>query len=328
MAELLVLPELAAPPAPPTRFEALRIGIWAGIGAGIGRIIWEATFQKGGLVEWSADKWVGLVLAVAAIVFWEMKIKPPLKARLAGDSPSAPPASSGGTSTLLATLQAILFVVMVATILQLVLGPLRLQPIAFARSVLTLALLCGFITYVWVRCISWPVLGAALAVTVGSFLVSYLVTLADVWFWSGENQFPAVLWNWRFQGALAVGSLAWASWALVGSLAIHLKWGPCSSLGILASALLVDPIWMFGVWWAFGVPAIQRTTLALLLLGTYRSVGWSLGLFICPGADRVLDRASGNRPRASAALFWGMIVAAVLLDAVVIGVASAYRPAG
>jgi hypothetical protein len=126
----------------------------------VGRVLWESTFQKGGLVDWGLAEWVGFVLAVGVVVFWEMRIKPPLKARLSGESASdqLPPARGAG-ATLAATVQAVAFVILVAMTMQMVLGPLRHDPSAFLRRVLAMTAICGGVTYSWVRWAQRSLLG-------------------------------------------------------------------------------------------------------------------------------------------------------------------------
>jgi hypothetical protein len=47
-------------------------------------------------------------------------------------------------------------------------------------------------------------------------------------------------------------------------------------------------------------------------------VGWALGLFICPVADRSLDLSPVIRSRSGLAVYWGMLLGAALLYGVVI----------
>jgi hypothetical protein len=310
--------DIALAPAAPSRLTALRIALWGGVGGGLGRVIWEAVFEKGGVVDWGLTEWAGFVLAVAAVTFWELRIKPHLKARLSGESPPppAPPPASGVGTTLVAALQAVILVVIVAMTLQMVLGPLRRHPDAFIHGVLTLAVICGAITYVWVRWAHGPLVWALLASFVAGLVISHLVTIVDICLWPEGYRNPPLA-TWRYQLSIGINSLTWASWALVGSLAIHQKWGPCPSLGILAGTLLLDPIWVLIPWAVFGHAVLQRMTVALLFLGTFRTVGWALGLYICPGADRTLDLSPGA-PRGTG-LFWGLLAVSVLLYGVLLG---------
>jgi hypothetical protein len=226
-------------------------------------------------------------------------------------------------ATLLATLQAVLFVFVVASMLQLVLGPVRRNPAAFFRSVLTMIILCGGITYCWVRCARRSLLWAALGGFLGGFLISYAVTLLDYCFVPGEHRFPDnrffdTLVSWRFHLQVGLNALAWGSWGLMGALAINRKWGPCPSMGVLAGTLALDPVWMILMWAWFGPALLQRATLALLFLGTFRTAGWVLGLYMCPVADQTLDLSPVVRSRRGLAVFWGMILGAVVLYGVVI----------
>jgi hypothetical protein len=287
-------------------------------------VVWETTFEKGGLVDWGPAEWVGLFLAVGAVVFWEMRVKPPLKSRLSGESSSARlhPTPSAG-DTLVATLQAMAFVIIVAMTLQLVLGPLRRNPSGFLRNVLTMTILCGGITYAWVRCAQRSVLWGVLGGSLTGFAISYLATLLDVSFWPGDYKVPSnqvfeTLASWKFHQLVGLNALAWASWGLMGGLAINRRWGPNPSMSVLAGTLALDPIWILIPWALFGQAYLHRVTIAFLFLGTFRTVGWVIGLYICPGADRCLDPSGVNRPRRRTAGFWGMVLGAVLLYGVVI----------
>jgi len=71
-------------------------------------------------------------------------------------------------------------------------------------------------------------------------------------------------------------------------------------------------------WAWFGEAVLHRATYALLVLGTFRTVFWGLGLYVCPGADQALDRSPARRTRRGMAVFWGLVGAAVLLYAVLI----------
>jgi hypothetical protein len=287
-------------------------------------VVWESTFEKGGLVDWGPAQWLGYFLAVGAVVFWEMRIKPPLKSRLGGGSPAAPPQTPTGVGdTLLAALQAMLFVIIVAMTLQLVLGPLRQNPSAFFRSVLTMTVICGGITYAWARCARrsapWP----ALAGSLSGFVISYLATLLDFFLSPGGYKVPGdqvfqALASWGFHRQVGLNALAWASWGLLGGLAINRRWGSCPSMSVLAGTLALDPIWILILWACFGQAYLPRVTFALLFLGTFRTVGWVIGLYICPVADRGLEPSPVRRSRHGAALFGGMVLGAMLLYGVVI----------
>lgn len=328
--------DTVARPAPrPSRATALRIAVWGGVGGGVGRVVWESTFEKGGLVDWGLAKWVGFVLAVSAVVFWEMRIKPPLKARLSGESSSdSPPSARAARATLVATLQALVFVIVVAMTLQMVLGPLRHDPSAFLRRVLAMTAICGGITYFWVRWAQRSLLGAVLSGFLSGVIISYLATLLDLFFWPGEYKIPnnrllSTFLSWQLHQQVGLNALAWGSWGLMGALAINRKWGPCPSMGILAGTLVLDPVWMLVAWAWFGQAFLQKATLALLLLGTFRTVGWSMGLYIGPDADKTLDRSPMDRSRRGMLLFWGLGSVAMLLYAVLIVVlrtTSAPRP--
>jgi hypothetical protein len=302
----------------------LRIAVWGGVGGGVGRVIWESTFEKGGLVDWELAEWFGFLLAISVVVFWQLKIEPALESRLSGHGSSAHSHSGHGVkSTLLATLQAIVFVFAVEMMFELVHGPLRHNPTAFLRSVLTITVLCGAVTYCWVRCAQRSLLWAGLSGLLTGFVTSYLATLLDVYFWPGDYKIPKnrvfdAFAAWRFHQQIGLNALAWASWGLMGGLAINRKWGAYPSMGVLAGTLVADPIWTILPWFWFGQPFMQRMTYALLFLGTFRTFGWAMGLYICPGADKVLDLSPVKRTRWGAIIFWGLCVLTVLLYGVVI----------
>jgi hypothetical protein len=315
----------AAKPLPlPGRLTALRIAIWGGVGGGVGRVVWEATFEKGGLVEWGLAEWFGFLLAVAVVAFWQMRIEPPLGARLRGESSSAhSPTSHGVGNSLMATLQAIVFVFIAEMPFELVHGTLRHDPGSFLRSVLTITILCAAITYSWVRCAQRSLLWAMLSGSLTGFVIAYLATLVEVCFWPGNYRIPhgrlfATLLAWRFHLQVGLNALAWASWGLGGAIASNRKWGPFPSMGILASGLLLDPIWMILPWAWFGQAFIQRVTFPLLFLGTFRTVFWGMGLYVCPEADKLLDQSPVNRSRRGMAIFWGLIITGVLLYGVLV----------
>jgi hypothetical protein len=89
-------------------------------------------------------------------------------------------------------------------------------------------------------------------------------------------------------------------------------------MGILASGLLLDPIWTLLPWAWLGQAFLQRITFPLLFLGTFRTVFWGLGLYVCPAADRLLDQSPVSRSRRGMGIFWGLIVIGVLLYAVLV----------
>jgi hypothetical protein len=309
---------------PPRGLTAVRIAVWGGVGGGVGRVLWESTFENRGLVDWGPAEWVGFFLAVGAVVFWETRIKPPLKSRLSGGCSSAHPLPSHGVGdTLVAALQAMAFVLIVAMILQLVLGPLRRNPSAFLRSVLTITVICGGITCAWALCAQRSVLWRMLSGFLSGFAVSYLAMLLDLSFWPGDYKIPGnqvfdTLVSWKLHRQVGLNALAWGSYGLMGSLAISRKWGPCPSMSVLAGTLALDPIWIIIPWAWLGKAYMERVTVALLLLGTFRTMGWAIGLYICPVADAFLDPSRVNRSRRGAATFWGMALGAVLLYGVVI----------
>src|SRR5262249_42936543 len=120
---------------------------------------------------------------------------------------------------------------------ELVHGPLRRDPAAFLRSVLTVTILSGAITYCWVRCAHRSLVWAALGGCLTGLVVSYLATLVDVCCWPGDYRIPrerlvSVLGAWRFHLQIGLNALAWASWGLAGAVVINRKWGPCPSLAV------------------------------------------------------------------------------------------------
>jgi hypothetical protein len=301
----------------------LRIAVWGGAGGGIGRVVWESTFEKDGLLDWGGTQWLGFFLAGVAVLFWETRVDPALEARLSGAS-AVPekPARRGLKHTLIATLQAFVAVFIVQMFFELLDAPLRQDPVAFFRSVLTIAIICGAITYAWVRCAQRSLLWAMLSGFLAGFAVSYLATVVDVCIWPSAYRIPRdrlfeVLLAWRFHLQYALNALTWGSWGLAGGLAIQRKWGPCASMGILIAALVLDPLWTIALWGWFGERFMQRLTFALMFLGAFRTLGWGLGLFICPGADRLLDLSPITRSRRGMIVFWGLGGAALLLYTVV-----------
>src|SRR5262249_7956224 len=160
--------------------------------------------------------------------------------RLGGESSSAQPQPAPGVrTTLMATLRAIGFVFIVATVLQLVLGPLRRNPTVFLRSVLTMTIICGAITWTWVRCAQRSLWLAALSGFLSGFVIPFLATPVDIFFWPADYRLPAdrvfdTLRLWALHRQIGLNALAWASWGLMGALAVNRKWAPCPSMGILA----------------------------------------------------------------------------------------------
>jgi hypothetical protein len=154
-------------------------------------------------------------------------------------------------------------------------------------------------------------------------VISYLATLLDLFFWPNEYKIPdnrlfSIFLSWQLHQQVGLNALAWGSWGLVGALAINRKWGPCPSMGILAGTLVLDPIWMLIVWAWLGPAFLQKVTLALLFLGTFRTVGWSMGLYMCPAADQNLALSPVNRHRRGMLLFWGLSIVAVLMHGVLV----------
>ena len=319
-------PEPARSPLTVRRAAALRIALWGGIGAGIGRIIWEATFEKEGPVHWGLRDWIGLTLAIATVIFWEWWIEPSLESRVHGKHDSAEADHSRAKKhAVRRALQAIIFVFIVEMMFELVHGPLRQNPFGFLRSVLLIAITAGGITYSWVRSSSRSLLPAIGYGFLAGLVISYVLTVAEACFWPGDfginrQQLPVVLNAWRFHFQLGLNALEWGTYGAAGALAINRKWGRCPSSGVLATTLIVDPAWWLVLWVVIGQAFIQKVAFAAFLVGTFRTIFWGLALYICPGADEVLDPPMKGRSRSGPAVSWGLYALAVLLCAIVIAV--------
>ncbi len=171
-----------APVPRPGRLTALRIALWGGVGAGLGVMAWFAIFFKGNekeseaILYWHATDWFAFFLAVVVMLFWKLRVEPRLEERLLGKKHSAHAHSSHDVrSTITAALWALGFVFFVEVVVELVHGPLRHHPSLFFGTVCPMVVLCGGITYFWVRWAHKVLWGAALTWFLGTFAWSFLV---------------------------------------------------------------------------------------------------------------------------------------------------------
>ena len=294
------------------RNEAARIALWGAMGYAVGMLLAHALFgdSEAAMPIWAWDwrQWRPLAAGLVVVLLWRNVVEPALNQRRSGKCNTSRKRRSASLRRLADVVVALLFAVIFETLVELTVNEIHNSLVPFFVYLVVGFVMAGGTTY-WLvrgaqrRRLVWSgALGGALtqfvAVVAIPLMIAFGVLLLAANGKSLEPNTAKDLIDLELL-LLAIPLLFGVLTGLFCGLAIRFRLAT-AGLAIALAMAVYTVIWreLLTLFPTFGPDeALGRVLVALFWPMLMGAAGWGLAVWICPGAERLLDGRRGTATR-------------------------------